>query len=305
MISILIPTYNFNCRPLVEELRRQATAGKYPFEIIVADDGSTFPYRKINAGIGEIDHCRYVQLQENIGPARIRNLLVSLARYRFCLLMDADTFPAGDSFIEKYAKSAQAGSVVCGGFIYKRGINTGVCPLRLKYGIEVEEKDFNARNNDPYGRFISMCFLADKEIFQKVSFNEKMHFGYEDACFGMELKEKHVPIIHIDNPVFHLSTENAEAYLCKIEQSIRNIVPHMERMRPCIRLLAWQGKIEKYRLTGLVGLVFRLSRPFLHHNLTGRHPSLHCFAFYKLGYLCRILAAGKRENRGNHPSGQW
>ena len=35
MISILIPTHNFDCRPLVKEIHRQATIGKHPFEIIV------------------------------------------------------------------------------------------------------------------------------------------------------------------------------------------------------------------------------------------------------------------------------
>ena len=37
MISILIPTHNFDSRPLVKEIHRQATIGKHPFEIIVAD----------------------------------------------------------------------------------------------------------------------------------------------------------------------------------------------------------------------------------------------------------------------------
>lgn len=294
MISILIPTHNFDCRPLVKEIHRQATIGKHPFEIIVADDCSTPEFRTINSEIEQLGHCKYVQLEENVGPARIRNFLISLAQYRYCLLMDVDTFPTGDSFIDKYIKSAKAGSIICGGFIYKRGKDTGVCPLRFKYGIEVEEKDFKVRAKEPYSQFISMCFLADKEIFKRVSFNEKMHFGYEDACFGMELEKNHIPVIHIENSVYHLSLEDSTTYLRKIEQSIRNIIPHMERLRPFIRLLKWQGKIEKFHLTWLTGFIFLLSKPLLRSNLIGKHPNLHLFAFYKLGYLCRMLTTGKR-----------
>ena len=41
MLSILIPTYNYDCYDLVKELHRQATELNIEFEIIVADDCST------------------------------------------------------------------------------------------------------------------------------------------------------------------------------------------------------------------------------------------------------------------------
>ena len=293
MISILIPTHNYDCRPLVYEMYRQATKGKYPFEIIVADDCSSPDFRIINSEIEKSGIGKYIQLEENIGPARIRNFLISKAHFRYCLLMDVDTYPSNDSFIETYIQSAREGCIVCGGFSYKSGHHTGVCPLRQKYGIEVEEKSSHIRKKEPYKQFISMCFLADKEIFRKVSFNEKMHFGYEDACFGMELRNKKIPVIHIDNNVYHISQEDSATYLRKIEQSIRNIVPHKELMRPYVRLLAWQEKIEQFHLTYLTGLTFLILKPILHFNLTSKHPSLYLFAFYKLGYLCRLLTARK------------
>ena len=41
-LSILIPTYNYACLPLVKELYRQATAiVGLNFEILVAEDGSS------------------------------------------------------------------------------------------------------------------------------------------------------------------------------------------------------------------------------------------------------------------------
>ena len=41
MISILIPTYNKVCVPLVEAMRHQAQQLQIPFEILVVDDGSS------------------------------------------------------------------------------------------------------------------------------------------------------------------------------------------------------------------------------------------------------------------------
>lgn len=40
MLSILIPTYNYNVVPLVLELQKQCLEYKIHFEIIVFDDGS-------------------------------------------------------------------------------------------------------------------------------------------------------------------------------------------------------------------------------------------------------------------------
>ena len=41
MLSILIPTYNFDCSVFVQALSNQAEALHVPYEIIVCDDGST------------------------------------------------------------------------------------------------------------------------------------------------------------------------------------------------------------------------------------------------------------------------
>lgn len=50
MLSILIPVYNFNSRPLLESLHSQAEALNIEYEIVVADDASTICKEEI-AGI--------------------------------------------------------------------------------------------------------------------------------------------------------------------------------------------------------------------------------------------------------------
>ncbi len=289
MISILIPTYNYDCRPLIYEMHRQATAENVPFEIIVADDHSTDDVLANYKELPSIAHCRFVALPTNIGPANIRNFLVDKARYPYCLLMDADTFPASSDFLHQYLQAARKGSIICGGFVYERTAHPSMCALRYKYGIHVEERTASERNKRPYAQFISMCFLTDKELFKQVRFDEQMHFGYEDCNFGIRLQKQQIPLHHIDNPVYHQTTDSAADYLQKIERSIENLLPHLDSMKSYIRLLQWHSCLEKYHLTALTTTVFRMSRPLLRHNLKSNHPLLSFFAFYKLGYLCYLL----------------
>ena len=292
MLSILIPTYNQCCADLVQALYAQAVALDIPFEILVADDASTLQaVKEKNRAAAQRPCCAYLQMEQNVGPARIRNRLVDKARYDLFLLMDADTYPAHPRFLARYLEAARPNTVVCGGFIYERTAQPRMCRLRYEYGIRVEEASAEERNRQPYERFISMCFLADKATFNAVRFDEQMHFGYEDASFGIRLKQANVAICHIDNPVYHHTTDNAADYLRKIRHSIRNLLPHIDRLAPHIRLLVWHQKLQRLGMVPFIRALFRATEPLLVRNLTGNHPSLYLFAFYKLGYLCTLPEA--------------
>ncbi len=286
MISILIPAYNKVCVPLVEEMYHQARRLQIPFEILVADDGSAEDIQAENRRMEKWENCRCLLLRDNVGPARIRNLLADRARYPYLLFMDADTMPAHPSFLQAYWEQRVEGGIVCGGFVYERTGTPRMCPLRYRYGIHVEEKTAAERGKRPFGQFIGMCFLASKEVFRAVRFDDAMHFGYEDAWFGVLLQQAAIPVKSIDNPVFHQATDKADDYLRKTRVSIQNLAARRHRLQPYIRLLRWHKKIEGLHLAVWVRLVFSWTEPLLVKNLTGAHPSLHLFAFYKLGYLC-------------------
>lgn len=292
MLSILIPVYNTDCTQLVKQLQAEARSLRVPYEIIVADDASRPDIGETNRQITEWG-CRYLPLPENIGPARIRNYLAEQAKYPSLLFMDADTLPASGHFLQDYLQAFRPNTVVCGGFLYHRQKPQPDYALRYYYGIQVEEKNAAQRGLHPYTQFIGMSFLADKQLFSKVRFDETMHFGYEDAWFGIRLKQAGIPIRHIDNPVYHLSADTSAAYLEKIRRSVDNLSNHIDKMRPYIRLLQWHTKIEKLHLKGTIASLFKRIRPLLEKNLTSASPSLHLFAFYKLGYLCLIRQGGQ------------
>lgn len=109
MISILIPTYNAVCLSLIEKMYKQAIALRIPFEILLADDASCENIRQQNRKMTEWQGCRYLQQEENQGPARIRNYLASEARYPYLLFLDSDVMPVSDSFLEEYLQVARTG----------------------------------------------------------------------------------------------------------------------------------------------------------------------------------------------------
>ncbi|MGM9760161.1 MAG: glycosyltransferase family 2 protein [Parabacteroides sp.] len=288
MLSILIPTYNQLCLSLVERLHTEALSLQIPFEIVVADDLSRPECEQQNRKIGTLNHCQYVSMTHNVGPARIRNILGQKAQGDYLLFLDADTYPASPDFLQSYWSQAIPGGVVCGGFIYRRTPPEANRMLRFQYGIQVEEKTAAERQQQPYAHFIGMSFLIDRQVFQTVHFDEAMHFGYEDAQFGIRLQQQGIPIRHIDNPVFHLNLDTSAEYLAKIRRSIENLWPHRAEMGVHIRLLQWYHQIEQLHVVHFVALLFRCFRPWMEKQLTSAHPWIPLFAAYKLGYLCLI-----------------
>lgn len=121
MISILIPTYNAVCLSLIEKMYKQAIALRIPFEILLADDASCENIRQQNRKMTEWQGCRYLQQEENQGPARIRNYLASEARYPYLLFLDSDVMPVSDSFWRNICKwRVPAGWFVADSFIRVR-----------------------------------------------------------------------------------------------------------------------------------------------------------------------------------------
>lgn len=293
MISILIPTYNQTCVSLVETMWQQANALSIAFEILVADDGSNKETIATNSKIDSLDHCRHIVVSKNIGPAKLRNLLANNAQYDFLLFMDSDTMPTHDHFLQKYLDNKVENGVVCGGLAYDKTKKNSMCRLRYVYGTKVETMPAHKRNKQPYDKFMSGCFLAGKQVFASVRFDDNMRLGYEDTWFGTLLQNAGITISHIDNPVYHNSADNADDYLRKTKVAIQNLAAYKEKMSTHIRLLRWYDKMQRCHLTTAIGRIFGKTEPLLMKNLTGKHPSLHLFAFYKLGCLCTFL--GKKS----------
>lgn len=291
MLSILIPTYNFDCTPLAVELQKQITAHNIEAEVIVMDDASPDDaLRNTNKAIDSLPHCRFIQLPSNVGIARIRNLLADEARYDYMLFLDADVFPVNNNFITQYLTARNDADVVCGGLLFRDTPPSPQCTLRYKYGSRIEAQSVEKRMTQPYGEFRTLNFFISRRAFMATRFNEDfVRYGHEDTFFGKELQQKGFSITHIDNPIYHDVPDTNEQFLAKTRRSIENMQQHHDRLASHVRLIQLYDKLHRYHLDGAVAATFNCIESLLTHNLMSANPSLFLFNIYKAGYLCRIM----------------
>lgn len=286
MISVLIPTYNYKCYKLVSDLQNQLRLQDEAYEIIVAEDGGKDQVVAIsNHRINELDNCRYIRRQENVGRAAIRNFLAREAKGDWLLFMDSDGLVVRDDFIAKYVEAAKAGhDVVCGGISHPEQCPSREQSLRWKY-----EKSYEERNGNVSKAFRSFAFMIRKSVFDQILFSEECRrYGWEDVLFGLQLKEQGYTVYAIDNPLENRDIESNEVFLRKTEESMRTLVPFAERLSVEVSLLRFVRRIDAMHVSWLFSLLFAVTKPMLRRNLTGSSPNLKLYAFYKVGYYLSI-----------------
>ncbi len=107
MLSILIPAYNHDLTDLVKDLWNQASESGIPYEILVVDDNSSTGLRSRLQALTAMSHVRYLQLEENIGRSRIRNMLAGEARFENLLYIDADARITTGDYLSTYIGSLE------------------------------------------------------------------------------------------------------------------------------------------------------------------------------------------------------
>lgn len=294
MLSILIPTYNYDCRRLVNDLHQQAELAGIAYEIIVADDASPKPiYKEKNREINTLLHCRLIELPENVGRARIRNRLADEAQYEWLLFMDCDAEVISPTFITDYLRHTNA-EVVCGGLCHADILPSPTVSLRYAYEKRADRRRAaRYRNRKPYEQFTPFNFCIRRNTFQAIRFDESIReYGHEDTLFGIELQHRQAQIHHIDNPLCHTGLEENLVFLNKTRLALRNLATMENSMQGHSSLLSAYGLLKKIKLNRLAAHWFIRWEQRLTQQLAGSSPRLPLFFLYKLGYYCTI----KEEN---------
>ena len=292
MLSILIPTYNYNAYPLAEELAKQALTLNIPFELICMDDGSLSSINKENERINNLDNCKFIEGEKNLGTLACRKSLATQAKYSWLLFLDSDVIPKKNNFLDEYLKNVyQNPDVIFGGIAYVESNTDSSKTLRWTYGINREQKSIEERNKRPYASFISGCFLIKKELLLNITENMLLKGYGLDILFSYQLKKSNAKILHINNPAIHLGLDTNEAYLKKSKQAVdilyyltkNNLIP-----TNYTSLLSHYNTLKKLGIKSLFGrFIITFNKP-IETNLTGKKPNLFLFDLYRLGYLCRL-----------------
>jgi len=288
MLSILIPVFNYNVTPLVEEILQQVLSCAIPFEILVFDDGSNTVNKK-NEEISKLQNCTFKKLPKNIGRSAIRNLLASEARYNHLLFIDAGTIPKHKNFIGRYIENIHH-KIVTGGMTHQKQPPKKPFKLRWLY-----TKKRESVLQDRHAKRVIVCssnFLIQKNIFELVKFDESIQkYGCEDVVFFDTIIENNFDILHIDNPVIHDACDDAETFIRKTEYAIENLIELIDTQklsydRYMVSSLFY--KINKFKIDKVVSMIFKISRNLLKKNFNSSYPSILCYDFYRLGYFCFI-----------------
>lgn len=289
-LSILIPIYNNDVRPLVQRLHEQAQALTIAYEIYLLDDASSPDYQLINKELALLPNVRYESLSANVGRARIRNLLAKGARYDFLQFMDCDMMPYYGDFLSRYAQRLHPERLLYGGCCYSA--QAPAAPqlyFHWFYGSHREQRSVQDRQQNAHRSFMTGNFVIPKQLMLSVPFDETLTgYGHEDTLFGWQLTQQSVTIEHLDNPMEHLGIETTERFLHKTRQAVENLYFLYQKYRfPAqeVKLLRYFEKTRRWRIQWLVLLVFKLFHRLFIRNFHSRRPRLRWFDVYKLGYL--------------------
>lgn len=294
MLSILIPTYNYNVVPLVSELHKQCLECEIDFEILCQDDASNSDLNTENEIINSLENCSFFVNSNNLGRGKNINSLAEKAKYDFLLLLDCDTFPTQNNFIKNYISTTTIPKhkVVFGGIQYNNEKPENEKLLRWVYGTKREALSLKVRNEKPNSRALTSNLLIKKELFLENLFDNSItKYGYEDLVFLSDLEKKEILVKHIDNTTYHLGLETSLQFLEKTKialENLKHITENSSLDKSESKILRTYIFLKRFYLASLISFLFKKTKSKIEHNLLSQNPSLLLFDFHKLGYYCSI-----------------
>ena len=293
MLSVLVPIYNFDVVPFVEDIYKQCKIADIEFEILCYDDCSTIEFKSRNNTLRQHQYITYLELPENIGRSKIRNLLAKNAKFNKLLFVDCDSETESDFYIKNYLACLDKHSVAYGGRSYNNSppADTNLY-LRWFYGIKREVKSAKERTTEPYRNFMTNNFVIDKSIALKIPFDESLDgYGYEDLLFAQQLRQNNIPIHHIDNSLMHIGLEDASEFLKKTANGMKNLAKMIRenQVDDKIKIYRIFRKLRTLNLLWLVKVTYTLFENIILKNLKSSSPNLTYFDLFKLRYLVREM----------------
>lgn len=318
MLSICIPIYNFDVQNLVKDLHQQCLDASIVFEIVCFDDGSKESFKKLNRNIQNLSFINYVELPKNLGRSKIRNELGRMAKYPYLIFMDCDSATVDKKYIANYVQGMKQAwrndldkkslnrprtrlgetiesnipfeleFLLYGGRVYKKEPPTNhQFFFHWTYGSKREQVSPENRQKKEHHAFMTNNFLIPKQLFLDIQFDESLtQYGHEDTLFGLELKKRNTPIVHINNPLIHIGLETTEVFLMKTKMGVQNL--HFLSKKTSLiesKLLNTYKRFRQVKLDWILRLGYAILEKKMVANFHSSKPNMRLFDLYKLGYL--------------------
>jgi len=291
MISVLIPTHNYNVYPLAKALEVQFLNSKITYEIICRDDlaiDSLIENEKINL----LKHATFVFVKKGNGLSENRNKLASIAKYDYLLFIDGDSALPDKSFIDRYLSVIKNNiDIIYGGRIHPKTVLKHQ-KLRWKYGRLREDLTALERGKDKYKYLFFNNTLIKREFFNTIGFEKSItQYGHEDTILAYKISLKKASVIHINNPVLHNDIDSNITFLNKSKHSLENLNTIYKTNLIDYRFITFLkifSKIKKFKLHYLAALFHVLFASLLEKQLTSKRTLIFIFNLFRLSYFSHI-----------------
>jgi hypothetical protein len=292
MISVLIPTYNYNVFPLASQIEKQALKYNIIFELICVDDGSLSTINIENTKINTLKNCKFIEATHNIGLSNNRNLLAKLSKYNNLLFIDGDSILPDEDFLNRYINANEDDiDVIYGGRKHPK-TNDKLRKLRWKYGVYREDTSLEERKKQPFKRTLFNNTLIKKNTFNKIGFEESItEYGHEDSLFAFHLSKLNAKTKHIENPVLHGDIDFNEIFFNKMHKSIQNLKYINDNAlidTNFITFLKVYNIIKQLKLNYPLAYFYLSFKSFFSYQLKSKHASIIVFDVFRLSYFCHI-----------------
>ena len=294
-LSVCIPIYNSDVRTLVQTLCAQIDAlATSQVDIVLIDDASDLPFKQCNQFTAS--YVRTIDLPENVGRSKIRNAFLNHTDADYLLFIDGDSSIVATDFLAKYLTKLATNriDVLVGASCYAAQKPEPRFRLRWQYSSKRESLNDEQRMRSQHAGFKTNNFIIRRSILAQFPFEERLTgYGHEDTHFGLQLQANHIPIEHIDNPVWNLKLDTNEEFLTKTDSALRNLLwlrrnAASFRIEESNRLLKGYILVSKNSFLKLLFKWLSFNESILAQMLrTGRAP-LFIFDLYRLSRLEKL-----------------
>ena len=286
MLSVLVPIYNYNAYPLVEELHKQCIELGIVFEILCQDDASKSTLNINNEKINSLSNCNFISLEKNVAHRQNRNLLAKRAKYEYLLFLDGDSIVINSHYIKNYINNLKEYDVIYGGRLHPENYPSNQQILRWKYGKLIEDKLAKDRLKKPYKCLLFNNTIIKKECFNKVKFDTEITlYGHDDTQLSYQLSLIPSKIHHIDNQIKHGDIDSNEVYINKTKNSIKSLLVLYASKKIDYRyvsLLKLYVFLKTTKLHLIALLFYKIFKNTMTKNLVSNNPSLIVFNLFSI-----------------------
>lgn len=188
-LSVLIPFFRDDPRPLLAALDAEAAGFDGQVEIIVLDDAGGDAALSANVAetvAGLRAPARLIQLTTNEGRARGRNRLAAAARADRLLFLDSDMLPDRPDFLSAYLELLPSHpAVVVGGFSVTQCVAREDHALHRAMAARADCLPAAVRALTPEKYVFTSNLMVRRDVFDAEAFDEGFHgWGWEDVEWG-------------------------------------------------------------------------------------------------------------------------